>query len=289
MAWTYNHIDTSSPVWPSVANLVWVLFVFIRHRNTHMPFPQQHQLALIHLSRPKDSWFGFGVVCFLHQQPISLFCELLLHLRWRMEMFSVHANKRVSLATLFHTIHLSCHSTLWVKHLCVRISPFFCVLFFLVVVPSYTRRFPLSCSITVIRGSLVLAILNAKQMVFFWATFYRTVKVNFRKWTKIKRTYYIILVIHSIFPHGDWKLWSCRQKVQCPISKWDFLAFTFVSPSLANLPKQLYLNMFPYKATKYGNMASWVQYPLVYRPIKFLNVGLISKKHARNKFARFFF
>lgn len=140
-------------------------------------------------------------------------------------------------------------------------------------------------SITVIRGSLVLAVLNAKQMVFFWATFYSTVKVNFRKWTKIKRNYYIILVIHSIFPHGDWKLWSYRQKVQCPISEGDFLAFTFVSPSIASHPMQLYLNMLSNKATKYGNMDRWVQYPLVYWPIKFLNVNLISRKHAWSKLA----
>lgn len=126
-------------------------------------------------------------------------------------------------------------------------------------------------------------------MVFFQAPFYRTVKVNFRKWTKIKRTYYIILVIHSIFPHGDWKPWSCRQKVQCPVSKWDFLAFTFVTPSIASLPKQLYLNMLPYKATKYGNMASWVQYALVYWPIKVRNVGLISKSMHKTTLQQTFF
>lgn len=201
-------------------------------------------------------------------------------------MFSVHANKRGRLAAPFHTTHLSCHSTLWVKHSCVRISLFFFLFFFCSLIHKEIPSFP---SVTVIRGSLVLAMLNAKQMVFFRATFYRTVKVNFRKWTKIKRTYYIILVIHSIFPHGDWKPWSRRQKVQCPVSEWDFLASTFVNPSIASLPKQLYLNMLPYKATKYGNMASWVQYPLVYWPIKFLNVELISKKHAWNNLAIFIF
>lgn len=63
--------------------------------------------------------------------------------------------------------------------------------------------------------SIMLATLNAEQMFFFPATFYHTVKVHFRK-CEIKWTYYINLIIHSIFPSGDWKLQSCRQKVQCP-------------------------------------------------------------------------
>lgn len=69
--------------------------------------------------------------------PRLLFCELLLDLRRRMETLSVHAYKRVRLATPFCTAQLSCHSALWVKCSCVRIS------LFLFVVPSYTRRFPL--------------------------------------------------------------------------------------------------------------------------------------------------
>lgn len=101
-----------------------------------------------------------------------------------------HKKEKPCFVTLLHTsiyhITLKKHSFI-VRRFVLSFS-------FLFFSPrEYTRGSSLPPSIIVIRGSHMLAKLNAKQMFLFQATFYHTVKVHFSEmWNKMNLLYKIL-------------------------------------------------------------------------------------------------